>query len=89
MVRLGALTSFHEVETACATTIVGRLAHRSSVYRKRAVREGIIVEARGWNSTQLLLTADGWKIASADTVLSHIRLYGRRLPYTAPKESLR
>jgi hypothetical protein len=64
MVRRGALTAFHEAEEAYATVVVGRLAHRSSVYRKRAVRDGTVLEARGWISTQLLLSPAGWRISS-------------------------
>jgi RimJ/RimL family protein N-acetyltransferase len=60
----GRLTDFEEEETASRTEIVGRLAHRSSRYRKAGTLDGVRFEGAGNKQLQLVETARGWKIAA-------------------------
>lgn len=62
--RDGTLAGFHEWETQARTSIAGGIATRLSRYRKRGLREGVAIEGEGAKSLQLVLTADGWRIAS-------------------------
>jgi hypothetical protein len=60
----GMLADFHEWETQARTAIAGGLATRRSRYRKSGLRNGIAIDGEGTKALQLVLTPDGWRIAS-------------------------
>jgi catechol 2,3-dioxygenase-like lactoylglutathione lyase family enzyme len=60
----GELTSFDETELAATTELFGNVAHRFSTYAKRSVTNGVQIDLRGAISTQLIRTAEGWRISS-------------------------
>jgi hypothetical protein len=64
MVESGALSYFHEAESAAITELFGNVAHRFSTYEKSGMTDGAAFEARGMISTQFIRTPAGWKISS-------------------------
>ncbi|CAN5904680.1 hypothetical protein BH11MYX4_BH11MYX4_58040 [soil metagenome] len=60
----GRLTDFEEREVNSQTTVDGRVASRSSQYRKAGVLDGTPFEGGGHKHFQLVRTARGWKIAA-------------------------
>lgn len=60
----GTLTEFAEEEFAERTTRYGNIAQRISLYRKSGILNGEPFQGRGVKTTQLIRTADGWKITA-------------------------
>ncbi len=61
----GALTDFHEYEVSGDTGIFGRIAHRVSRYEKAWLEHGLQKQGAGTKIFSLVLTPNGWRIASA------------------------
>lgn len=60
----GALTDFHEVETAHHTQVFGNVAQRSCTYAKSGVLDGVPFRARGAKVFQFIKGPDGWRISA-------------------------
>jgi hypothetical protein len=63
-VERGELTEFSETEEAAIDEAFGNVAHRTSTYAKRGVRDGAAFSALGLISTQFVRTPDGWRMTS-------------------------
>ncbi len=64
MFDTGVLENFKEWEIESDTTVIGRVAHRRSVYGKSGIVHGEAVDCIGHKSFQFVLTADGWRISA-------------------------
>lgn len=60
----GALLDFHEAEESSSTSIFGRLATRTSRYRKAGVLKGCPYAGAGTKCFQLVASDSGWRILS-------------------------
>ena len=60
----GTLTEFEETEVCAQTRIFGNIAQRLAIYRKSGVLSGTPFQSRGVKTTQLVRTADGWRISA-------------------------
>jgi hypothetical protein len=60
----GTVADFCEREVSEDTQVAGRIAHRSSRYRKSWTANGERCEGGGVKSLQFVKMPDGWKIAS-------------------------
>jgi len=60
----GTLREFTEEEVSERTDIFGNIAQRISFYRKSGVLSGQAFQGRGVAISQLVRTADGWKLSS-------------------------
>jgi hypothetical protein len=60
----GTLVDFHEVETSSTTAVFGRVAVRTSRYRKEGSWEGAPYAGAGTKCFQLVALDTGWRILS-------------------------
>jgi hypothetical protein len=64
LLESGTLLDFHEAEDNSSTTILGKLAIRTSRYRKAGVLHGAPYVGAGTKCFQLVSVASGWRILS-------------------------
>jgi hypothetical protein len=60
----GTLREFTEEEVSDRTDICGNIAQRISFYRKSGILSGQPFQGRGVKTSQLIRTAEGWKLSS-------------------------
>lgn len=64
LLESGALLDFHEAEDSSSTTILGKLAIRTSRYRKAGILRGEPYVGAGTKCFQLVSVDSGWRILS-------------------------
>ena len=64
LLQNGDLLDFEEYELQSRTQVLGRIAQRTSLYRKSGLLNGTPFTCRGVKSFQLINTASGWKISA-------------------------
>ena len=60
----GTLTEFGEWEVSERTEVLGQVAQRMSIYRKRGRLQGVPFDTHGVKSLQFVKTPAGWRIAA-------------------------
>lgn len=60
----GGLVDFHEAETSSTTHILGKIAIRTSRYRKSGLLHEVPYQGAGTKTFQLIAFASGWRIVS-------------------------